>query len=54
MQRQGFDQKNPLAPGEHRTGFLFFQTPRKEPVEQQHGLVLNAEKLPQPIEVALD
>jgi hypothetical protein len=54
MQRQGFDQKTPLAPGEHRTGFLFCQTPKKEPVEQQHGLILTAEKLPQPIEIALD
>lgn len=54
MQRQGLDQKTPLAPGERRTGFLFFQTPRKEPVDQQHGLVMTAEKLPQTVEVALD
>lgn len=54
MQQQGLDQKTPLSPGEHRTGFLFFQTPKKEPVDQQHGLVMTAEKLPQMIEIALD
>lgn len=54
MQRQGFDQKNPLSPGEHRTGFLFFQSPGKAPIEQPRGLILSTEKLPQSIEVALD
>lgn len=48
------DTETPLAPSENRQGLIFFQTPRKEPVESPRGLVLTVEKLPQAIELKLD
>jgi hypothetical protein len=49
------DLKSPLnsAERQHR-GFLFFETPKKEPVESPRGLVLLIERLPQPVEIALN
>ena len=37
----------------NRQGFLFFEAPRKEPVESPKGLVLAIAGLPQPVEVKL-
>jgi len=37
-----------------RQGFLFFQTPNKEPVSSPRGLTLIGERLPQPIEIVLN
>lgn len=49
------DLKAPLSSTDRRRqGFLFFQTPNKEPVASPHGLVLLGERLPQPIEIALN
>lgn len=61
--RKGFEQavsahaldlKTPLAPSQRRQGLIFFQTPKKEPVESPRALTLSIEKLPQPIEVRLN
>lgn len=49
-----FDVETPLTPNQPRRGLIFFQTPRKEPVEQQRGLVLVIEGLPQPLELRLN
>ena len=49
------DLKNPLSPSDRRRqGFLFFQTPNKNPVASPRGLTLLAERLPQPIELILN
>jgi hypothetical protein len=49
------DLKAPLSSADRRRqGFLFFQTPNKEPVASPSGLVLLGERLPQPIEIALN
>jgi hypothetical protein len=49
------DLKSPLSGSERRhQGFLFFETPKKEPVESPRGLVLKIERLPQPVEIALN
>jgi hypothetical protein len=49
------DLKSPLNASEpRRQGFLFFQTPKKEPVEDATGLVLAIERLPQPVEIPLN
>jgi hypothetical protein len=49
------DLKSPLSDSERRhQGFLFFETPKKEPVESPRGLVLKIERLPQPVEIALN
>ena len=49
------DLKTPLSPSERRRqGFLFFQTPNKNPVASPRGLTLLAERLPQPIELILN
>lgn len=37
-----------------RQGFLFFQTPKGEPVRGDQGLVLTIERLLQPVELKLD
>lgn len=48
------DLKSPLSGSERRhQGFLFFETPKKEPVESPRGLVLKIERLPQPVEIQL-
>jgi len=48
------DTLTPLAPAERRQGLIFFQTPKKEPLESPQNLVLTIERLPQPIELPLD
>lgn len=49
------DLKAPLSPADRRRqGFLFFQTPNKEPVASQRGLTLLGERLPQPFEIVLN
>jgi hypothetical protein len=49
------DLKSPLSNSERRhQGFLFFETPKKEPVESPRGLVLLIERLPQPVQIPLN
>ena len=49
------DLKSPLSDSERRhQGFVFFETPKKEPVESPRGLVLVIERLPQPVEIHLN
>jgi hypothetical protein len=51
----GLDVKTPLSPNDRRRrGFLFFQTPDKEPVASPRGLTLVIERLPQPIQIVLN
>lgn len=51
----GIDLKSPLSTSARRhQGFLFFQTPKGEPVESPRGLVLMIERLPQPVEIPLN
>jgi hypothetical protein len=51
----GIDLKTPLSSADQRRqGFLFFQTPKKEPVESASGLVLSVEHLKQRVEVPLN
>lgn len=51
----GIDLKSPLTSSEHsRQGFVFFETPKKEPVESPRGLVLSIEGLPQRVEIPLN
>jgi hypothetical protein len=48
------DLKTPLSETQRRhQGFIFFETPKKEPVESPRGLVLIIERLPQPVEIQL-
>jgi len=37
-----------------RQGFLFFQTPNKEPVASPRGLILQIERVPQPASITLN
>lgn len=47
--------KQPLSDiDRRRQGFLFFSTPKKEPVASPQGLVLSIEGLPQRVEVPLN
>ena len=49
------DLKTPLPASERRRqGFLFFQTPKKEPVASPHGLVLTVEGLAQPATITIN
>ncbi|HEV2829677.1 MAG TPA: hypothetical protein VGW76_18910 [Pyrinomonadaceae bacterium] len=49
------DLNAPLSISERQhQGFVFFQAPKNEPVESPRGLVLVVERLPQPIEIALN
>ena len=49
------DLKTPLPASERRRqGFLFFQTPKKEPVASPRGLVLAVEGLPQPATITIN
>jgi len=49
------DLKSPLSASERRhQGFLFFETPKKEPVASPRGLVLEIERLPQPLAIPLN
>src|SRR6476659_10258774 len=51
----GIDLTSPLSDTERRhQGFVFFQTPKKEPVASPRGLVLIVERLPQPVEITLN
>jgi hypothetical protein len=51
----GIDLKTSLSESERRhQGFIFFETPKKEPVESPRGLVLTIERLPQPVEIQLN
>lgn len=51
----GIDLKTPLSSSEpRRQGFLFFETPNKEPVASPRGLVLLVERVPQPVDLQLD
>ena len=51
----GIDLTSPLSNADRRhQGFVFFETPQKEPVESPRGLVLVIERLPQPVEVPLN
>jgi hypothetical protein len=51
----GIDLKSPLSDTDRRRqGFIFFQTPKNEPVESPRGLVLIIERLPQPVEIQLN
>jgi hypothetical protein len=48
------DLKSPLSDSQRRhQGFIFFETPNKEPVESPRGLILVIERLPQPVEIQL-
>jgi hypothetical protein len=49
------DLKSPLSDSErHHQGFLFFETPKMEPVESPKGLILIVEGLPQRVEIPLN
>ena len=49
------DLKTPLTDSDRRRqGFLFFQTPNKEPVASPQGFVLHVERVPQPVEIRLN
>jgi len=49
------DLANPLSSADRRRqGFLFFETPKKEPVGSSQGLTLRVDRLPQPIEIKLN
>ena len=48
------DTKTPLSTAERRQGMIFFQTPKKEPVESPRSLILTIEKLPQPVVLRLN
>lgn len=49
------DVKSPLSTEDRRRqGFLFFQTPNKEPVASPRGLVLQVERVPQPVSITLN
>jgi hypothetical protein len=51
----GIDLTSPLSDTDRRhQGFVFFETPKKEPVASPRGLVLIVERLPQPVEIALN
>jgi hypothetical protein len=48
------DLKEPLSANDgRRQGFLFFATPKQEPVENPKGLVLSVVGFPQPVEMKL-
>jgi hypothetical protein len=50
----GIDLTSPLSDNDRRhQGFVFFETPKKEPVASPRGLVLSVERLPQPVEIEL-
>ena len=49
------DLSDPLSnDNRRRQGFLFFVTPKNEPVSSQPGLTLRVDRLPQPIEIKLN
>lgn len=49
------DLDDPLSGGNaRRQGFLFFETPKKEPVTSSQALTLRVDRLPQPVEIKLN
>ena len=49
------DLKSPLSSADQRRqGFVFFETPKKEPVESPKGLTLSVEGLPQPVGIPIN
>ena len=51
----GIDLTSPLSDTDRRhQGFVFFETPKKEPVASPRGLVLSVERLPQPVQIPLN
>ena len=49
------DLSDPLSnDNRKRQGFLFFESPKKEPVGSLQGLTLRVDRLPQPIEIKLN
>jgi hypothetical protein len=54
FRKHALDLETPLAAGQPRRGLIFFQTPKKEPVESPRGLTLTVERLPQPLELRLN
>ncbi|HBB88550.1 MAG TPA: hypothetical protein DC047_13140 [Blastocatellia bacterium] len=49
------DLADPLSSGNaRRQGFLFFETPKKEPVASPAVLTLRVDRLPQPVEIKLN
>ncbi|HLE64111.1 MAG TPA: hypothetical protein VI750_13260 [Pyrinomonadaceae bacterium] len=51
----GIELKTPLTTTDRRRqGFLFFQSPNKEPVTTPRELTLIVERLPQPVEIKLN
>lgn len=51
----GIDLKSPITASERRRqGFIFFQTPGKEPLRKTNGLQLSVTGLPQPLQLALN
>ena len=49
------DLSDPLSnDNRRRQGFLFFESPKKEPVGTLQGLTLRVDRLPQPIEIKLN
>lgn len=49
------DVKTPLSQSDRRReGFLFFRTPKKDPVASPQGLVLSVDGLPQRVEIPLN
>jgi len=49
------DLANPLSSEDRlRRGFLFFETPKKEPVANSQGLTLRVDRLAQPVEIKLN
>jgi len=47
------DYKTPLMSSERRQGFLFFQTPNKQPVSSPAELTLMVERLPEAVAIPL-
>lgn len=51
----GIDLKTPLSNAERRRqGFIFFQSPDKQPLHSPNGLVLSITGLAQPLEISLN
>ena len=49
------DLADPLSSANaRRQGFLFFETPKKEPVASPQGMTLRVDRLPQPVEIKLN
>jgi hypothetical protein len=51
VSEHAFDLQTPIETARQRRGLLFFQTPKKESINNPRGLVLTIEGLPQPVEV---